>query len=66
MGDIDIMGFGYTKNTATHRNVPIITNPTLRGGIVSIYYVGCLWGALFGGWIGDKIGGIKTIAPKCA
>jgi MFS family permease len=63
---IDIMGFGYTENTATDKNVPIITNPTLQGGIVSVYYFGCLWGALFGGWIGDRIGRIKTIALGCA
>ena len=40
---IDIMGFGYTENQPGDPNVPIITDPTLQGGIVSAYYFGCLW-----------------------
>lgn len=46
---IDIMGFGHTVNTSTDRNVPVITDTTLQGGINSVYYFGALWGALFGG-----------------
>jgi MFS family permease len=63
---IDIMGFGHTVNTATDRNVPVITNTTLQRGINSVYYFGTLWGALFGGLVGDKIGRIKAIALGCA
>lgn len=33
----------------------------LLGGIVAVYYAGTLIGALMGGWIGDKIGRIKTV-----
>ncbi|PYH97061.1 general substrate transporter [Aspergillus ellipticus CBS 707.79] len=58
---IDLMGFGYTK-IVDGELTPVVTNSLLQGGIVSIYYLGTLCGALLGGWIGDKIGRIKTIA----
>lgn len=41
---------------------PIIYNSLLQGGIVSVYYLGTLVGALLGGWFGDKQGRIKAIA----
>lgn len=59
---IDLMRFGYTINTEEDTNVPVITDSLLQGGIVASYYLGCLFGALFGGWMGDKVGRIKTIA----
>ncbi len=40
---------------------PVITNPLLQGGIVSIYYLGTLMGCLVGGSFGDRYGRIKTI-----
>ncbi|KKK17282.1 hypothetical protein P175DRAFT_0430330 [Aspergillus ochraceoroseus IBT 24754] len=58
---IDLMGFGYTEMRDGHPT-PVVTDSLLQGGIVSVYYLGTLFGALFGGWIGDKIGRIKTIA----
>ena len=59
---IGLMGFGYTETVDGDENLPVITNSLLQGGIVASFYVGCLFGALFGGWIGDKIGRIKTVA----
>ncbi|KAI3320367.1 general substrate transporter [Xylariaceae sp. AK1471] len=56
---IDLMGFGYVDEKTGN---PVVTNSLLQGGIVSVYYLGTLFGCLFGGWIGDKIGRIKTIA----
>ncbi|RYP31570.1 hypothetical protein DL767_005679 [Monosporascus sp. MG133] len=56
---IDLMGFGHV-DPATEE--PIITNSLLQGGIVSVYYLGTLFGCLHGGWVGDKIGRTKTIA----
>ncbi|KAI1423533.1 general substrate transporter [Xylaria sp. FL1777] len=56
---IDLMGFGYVDEKTGN---PIITNTLLQGGIISVYYLGTLFGCLLGGWIGDKIGRIKTIA----
>ena len=45
---------------------PVVTNSLRQGGIVSIYYVGTLMGALAGGLIGERIGRIKTIALGAA
>ena len=56
------MKFGYVKADGT----PVVTNSLLQGGIVSAYYLGTLVGALFGGWIGEKIGRIRTIAIGAA
>ncbi|KAI1120511.1 general substrate transporter [Nemania abortiva] len=56
---IDLMGFGYVDGQTGD---PVITNSLLQGGIVSVYYLGTLFGCLLGGWIGDRIGRIKTIA----
>lgn len=58
---IDLMGFGYTKEV-NGELTSVVTDSLLQGGIVSVYYLGTLCGALIGGWIGDKIGRIRTIA----
>lgn len=55
---ISLMGFGYVSSTGD----PIVTDSLLQGGIVSVYYLGTLVGCLVGGWVGDRIGRIKTIA----
>lgn len=59
---IDLMGFGYVDEAGD----PIVTNSLLQGGIVSVYYLGTLFGCLLGGWVGDKIGRIRTIALGAA
>lgn len=41
---------------------PVVTDSLLQGGIVSVYYLGTLCGALLGGWLGDRIGRIRSIA----
>lgn len=61
---IDLMGFGHTK-LEDGMLTPVVTNSLLQGGIVSVYYLGTLCGALLGGWVGDRIGRIKTIAMGC-
>ena len=58
---IDLMKFGYTK-MVEGEPTPVVTNSLLQGGIVSVYYLGTLFGGLFGGWLGDRVGRIKTIA----
>jgi len=55
---IDLMGFGYVNEAGD----PVVTDSLLQGGIVSIYYLGTLAGCLLGGWVGDKIGRVRTIA----
>lgn len=56
---IDLMGFGYT-HLVNGTLTPVVTNTLLQGGIVSVYYLGTLFGALFGGWVGDRIGRIRV------
>lgn len=60
---IDLMGFGYVDSVTGD---PVVTNSLLQGGIVSVYYLGTLFGCLLGGWVGDKVGRIKTIALGAA
>jgi MFS family permease len=62
---IDLMGFGYTK-MVDGEATPVVTNSLLQGGIVSVYYLGTLVGGLFGGWLGDRMGRIKTIGVGAA
>ncbi|PKY06612.1 putative MFS monosaccharide transporter [Aspergillus campestris IBT 28561] len=62
---IDLMGFGYTE-MKDGLPTPVVTNSLLQGGIVSVYYLGTLCGAFLGGWTGDWIGRIKTIAIGAA
>jgi MFS family permease len=59
---IDLMGFGYVDPVTEE---PVVTDSLLQGGIVSVYYLGTLFGCLLGGWVGDKIGRVKTIAFGC-
>lgn len=58
---IDLMGFGHTK-MEDGIPTPVVTDSLLQGGIVAVYYLGTLCGALHGGWLGDRIGRIKSIA----
>lgn len=59
---IELMGLGHTATVDGDKNVPVITNSPLQGGIVSVYYLGTLIGALIGGWLGERIGRVKSIA----
>ncbi|KAL8725791.1 MAG: hypothetical protein Q9166_007122 [cf. Caloplaca sp. 2 TL-2023] len=43
----------------------VVDNSLLQGGIVSVYYLGTLVGCLTGGWIGEKVGRIKTLGFAC-
>ena len=63
---ISTMDIGTTVIGAGGEPTPKITNTLRQGGIVSIYYVGTLMGALLGGWVGEKIGRIRTIALGAA
>lgn len=59
---IELMGFGHVETIDGSVNTPVITDSLLQGGIVSVYYLGTLVGAFAGGWVGEKVGRIKTIA----
>jgi MFS family permease len=62
---ISLMGFGYTEDRDGYPT-PVITDSLLQGGIVSVYYLGTLVGALAGGLLGERYGRIKTIAMGAA
>ncbi len=58
------MKFGYVTEPGNHVT---ITHPLTQGGIVAVYYLpGTLVGAMLGGWIGERIGRIRTIALGAA
>ncbi|KAJ9479272.1 putative Sugar transporter STL1 (putative) [Pseudozyma hubeiensis] len=38
-----------------------VTNTTKQGGIVSVYYLGCIVGCFLGGWAADRIGRINGL-----
>ncbi|PQE15130.1 MFS monosaccharide transporter protein [Rutstroemia sp. NJR-2017a BVV2] len=58
---VKLMKFGYT-NMENGEATVVVTNSLLQGGIVAVYYLGTLCGGLFGGWLGDRMGRIKSIA----
>lgn len=55
---VRLMGFGYVDAAGE----VVTTDALLKGGIVSVYYLGTLFGCLLGGWVGDKVGRTRTIA----
>lgn len=38
-----------------------VTDTTHQGGLVSIYYLGCIFGCFTGGWLADRIGRINGL-----
>lgn len=56
------MDFGYGNDEGG----VVVTNSTRQGGIVAIYYLGTLFGAIAGGYLGDKLGRVKSIAVGAA
>ena len=60
----------YTLMDFDHKDpdtgAPVITNTILQGGIVAVYYLGTLVGALGGGKFSDQYGKIKSIALGAA
>ena len=38
-----------------------VTDTTHQGGLVSIYYLGCIFGCFVGGWLADRIGRINGL-----
>ncbi|CAL5871888.1 uncharacterized protein PFLUO_LOCUS6142 [Penicillium psychrofluorescens] len=50
------MGLGYEKNGSI-----TVSNTLLQGGIVSVYYLGTLFGCFLGGYVSDRFGRIKSL-----
>ena len=59
----ELMGFGHRDPITRH---VVVTDSLLQGGIVAVYYLGTLFGAFLGGYVGDWQGRIKTIALGAA
>ena len=38
-----------------------VTDTTHQGGLVSVYYLGCIFGCFAGGWLADRIGRINGL-----
>lgn len=39
----------------------VVTDEVHQGGIVAIYYLGCIFGCFIGGWIADRLGRVKGV-----
>ncbi|CAM9024371.1 unnamed protein product [Wickerhamomyces anomalus] len=68
--DQGVMGSLLTQDTFRHTFPEIDTvddgsKSTYQGFVVAVYEVGCLVGALFTMWYGDKVGRRKTIFTGC-
>ncbi|KAL1605188.1 hypothetical protein SLS60_004732 [Paraconiothyrium brasiliense] len=64
MGGVNTAYDYYTRMGFGHKGEDggvVVTNDILQGGIVSVYYLGTLVGALGGGWFGDRFGRIKAV-----
>jgi MFS family permease len=59
------VGIGEPDGTVTKTTTKITTKTTNQGGIVSIYYLGCIFGCFIGGRAGDRIGRINGIFYVC-
>ncbi|GAB1215897.1 hypothetical protein ATERTT37_005095 [Aspergillus terreus] len=53
MGYVTEVGIGAPDGT--------VTDTTHQGGIVSIYYLGCIFGCFGGGWLADRLGRINGL-----
>lgn len=52
---VETVGIGLPDGT--------VTDTLHQGGIVSVYYMGCIAGCFGGGWAADRIGRINGCAP---
>lgn len=51
---VETVGIGLPDGT--------VTDTLHQGGIVSVYYSGCIFGCFGGGWVADRIGRINGFA----
>ncbi|KAL1589002.1 hypothetical protein WHR41_02073 [Cladosporium halotolerans] len=51
----------YVKEVNIGNADGTITNETKMGGIVSVYYLGCMFGCFVGGWAADSVGRVNGI-----
>ncbi|KAJ5093801.1 hypothetical protein N7456_009662 [Penicillium angulare] len=51
----------YVTEVGIGKSDGTITNTTHEGGIVSVYYLGAIFGCFAGGWLADRIGRINGL-----
>lgn len=51
----------YVTEVGIGKSDGTVTDTTHQGGIVSIYYLGCIFGCFGGGWLADRIGRINGL-----
>lgn len=51
----------YVTEVGIGRPDGTVTDTTHQGGLVSIYYLGCIFGCFAGGWLADCIGRINGL-----
>ncbi|RHZ43319.1 putative MFS sugar transporter [Aspergillus thermomutatus] len=51
----------YVVEVGIGKSDGTVTDTTHQGGIVSIYYLGCIFGCFAGGWLADRIGRINGL-----
>ncbi|KAE8151407.1 general substrate transporter [Aspergillus avenaceus] len=51
----------YVAKVGIGRPDGTVTDTTHQGGLVSIYYLGCILGCFAGGWLADRIGRINGL-----
>lgn len=56
----------YVREVGIGRPDGFVTQTTTQGGIVSIYYLGALFGCFVGGWLADRIGRVNGMFAGAA
>lgn len=51
----------YVTQVGIGRPDGTVSNTTHQGGLVSIYYLGCIFGCFAGGWLADRVGRINGL-----
>lgn len=51
----------YVTEVGIGRPDGTVTNTTHQGGIVSVYYLGAIFGCFAGGWLADRVGRINGL-----
>ncbi|PWY83719.1 general substrate transporter [Aspergillus sclerotioniger CBS 115572] len=51
----------YVTEVGIGRSDGTVTDTTHEGGIVSVYYLGCIFGCFAGGWLADRVGRINGL-----
>lgn len=51
----------YVTQVGVGNSDGTVTDATHQGGLVSVYYLGCIFGCFAGGWLADRIGRVNGL-----